>query len=728
MVNPKLVDLYGESSKYAFETLISKLGEDTAMTVKCSGYAQIVGDTKIPTTITTTTSKVQYVSNTVKHWLCELGREYENIPVNVYSEIYKTGGMPLCVRSQYSNFGNDKYTPELNREILDLYGNDSAEAFRSLAELLGEEIARTVKVVMCTKVEGGVCIPTNLTTMPGNVSLVEGIIKYWLFGIGVNPNEVVVNVSANSGNYGGVPLISSTSEQNDMKQYTDCLVNSTGNFKNGADNVVLSRSVVELYGEESKEYLECLVRKLGVAVALNVRCAGNTQVIRGMRMPGTLGVRFEDYIYVRDKVYEWISEWAGAPNNNDILIVSDLDKYVGVPLCVIGKEDNTRISIVDNLVINPYVIDTFGDGCVSKLNVFMRSISEDIAKTVYVHTRMSQTLYGVKFPAVIYTTEQNVAVVEEALKNLIHLLDSESNSGWNVLSAAIKRGTLLRDNAKVRILPIDEDCGAVRLCVLESDIKKFKSNMVINPKLVAIFGDDGAYKLKSMAYKLDMDAAKSVRIFTNTSQSLYGTKIPCDISVKNSMVIHTTNVVNACMDLWSSSNKDKHISVFSESYAQGDMPLLININGESEQQEDDVDMTEYFKERMREYKDELRHMWDNLSLSSYNTKCMFIMALDQYIEAYYIVDEDIKSGSYELGERESYIDRKHAGVSQDTQSLIKVATTIRFECYSSSCIREVNNLLNDCNIKSIIDEFGISGNIGSNDGFQVALNFMRGEY
>ncbi len=98
MLNPKIVELYGEGSRKPLENLINLLG-DKASAVYIVGHCgcRYVNGVKMPNVVTTEQSQVSFVEQCVHKLYDDWGGGADDETIEVWSETEKKGNIPLCV-------------------------------------------------------------------------------------------------------------------------------------------------------------------------------------------------------------------------------------------------------------------------------------------------------------------------------------------------------------------------------------------------------------------------------------------------------------------------------------------------------------------------------------------------------------------------------------------------------------------------------------------------------
>lgn len=116
-------------------------------------------------------------------------------------------------------------------------------------------------------------------------------------------------------------------------------------------------------------------------------------------------------------------------------------------------------------------------------------------------------------------------------------------------------------------------------------------------------------------------------------------------------------------------------------------------------------MMDYFKKKLRSYEVKLRELLVNKREMLYEQKCLFILAFNQYIEAAYMVENDISDGAFDIDNFNSWLRRRHRSVSSWVLYLREVVATIQFECYSPDCISDVDRFMSYDRLPAMVFEF-----------------------
>lgn len=110
----------------------------------------------------------------------------------------------------------------------------------------------------------------------------------------------------------------------------------------------------------------------------------------------------------------------------------------------------------------------------------------------------------------------------------------------------------------------------------------------------------------------------------------------------------------------------------------------------------------------------------------YDSKCMFLLALRQYIEALYVVECNCKSGEYTINNVKDYVKKEHTDTYGAFEILLKNTDAIIVGCYTKICVMQVEKFIKSDALIDILTEFGIVKKSDLNNAFRAAAK-MAGE-
>lgn len=107
---------------------------------------------------------------------------------------------------------------------------------------------------------------------------------------------------------------------------------------------------------------------------------------------------------------------------------------------------------------------------------------------------------------------------------------------------------------------------------------------------------------------------------------------------------------------------------------------------------------------LNKYKERLIVMCSDLSNCTYETYCMIIIALYQFIKAKAILDN---GGSDDSSCVTHYIAQHHNGIPGCVSKLIMLYNLICVGCYTGECSKSLNEFVNGHDLIKILREFRI---------------------
>lgn len=118
-------------------------------------------------------------------------------------------------------------------------------------------------------------------------------------------------------------------------------------------------------------------------------------------------------------------------------------------------------------------------------------------------------------------------------------------------------------------------------------------------------------------------------------------------------------------------------------------------------------MLKFFKDRRDNYKTILMNMSRNISDQPYDSKCMFVIALYQYIESLFMIQYWREGVAYETEDIKKYVNNRHRKVSKSFDILTSVYEQINAGCYMDDCVSDVKEFIDNGDFKPICEEFEI---------------------
>lgn len=141
----------------------------------------------------------------------------------------------------------------------------------------------------------------------------------------------------------------------------------------------------------------------------------------------------------------------------------------------------------------------------------------------------------------------------------------------------------------------------------------------------------------------------------------------------------------------------------------------------------DEDFTQHFKNKANKYKDWLGLQSVTLSTMSYDSRCMFLLALYGFIEASFMVDENIQSGqSFSTEEILDYVRRWHSRFIEDIEDIFDTVTLIKSDCLSDECLSKVNKIIEHDRLRRVLSRLWIYPPVKNPDLMDTFLK-MSGE-
>lgn len=211
ILNPKLVELYGEGSREPLDMLIDILGDQVAPTVYVAGNAgcRYVNGVKMPNGVTTESAQVNYVENCVNRFYDEWGGGVMGETIEVWTEMLEKGDIPLCVSNKKvaasSVPSNAKY--KVNPELVAMYGEESRDMLTRLVDAVGD------RATMCNVITeygiqyvNSVKMPSAMSVGYEHVSCVEERVVNFLEEWGGKKGGVSMDVFEERFKKGDVPL------------------------------------------------------------------------------------------------------------------------------------------------------------------------------------------------------------------------------------------------------------------------------------------------------------------------------------------------------------------------------------------------------------------------------------------------------------------------------------------------------------------------------------------
>lgn len=140
-----------------------------------------------------------------------------------------------------------------------------------------------------------------------------------------------------------------------------------------------------------------------------------------------------------------------------------------------------------------------------------------------------------------------------------------------------------------------------------------------------------------------------------------------------------------------------------------------------------MDLSVYHNDKMQQYLPILIDSAKKLKSLTYDSKCMFINALYQYIvslcvfeRGYY--DED----DYDFSDIEEYVESEHKAAFSAFKVLVEIKDYVCISCYVTIARKAIENFINSDDLMSILTEFGIVTTSDLNNAFR-ASTIMGGE-
>lgn len=304
----------------------------------------------------------------------------------------------------------------LNPELIKIYGNGCESLLTELLLELGDGIGAEcyMSTIGYTTV-GAAMMPTTMVTLYDMREVNRRIEQYKM----IYPIMLIKQVSKVPSGY--IPL------------YVE-------DYKRRKNNMKVNPTLLQLYGEESRESLQNLVDKIGEKVAPTVYVFGKTgcKYINGVKIPNALTTEASNVNYVKDCVKRFYEEWGGeALNENLIEVWDETDGKGDIPLCA----EEPRLKNVD---VNPELIKFCGEESRSLLEQMIYTIGEEMSSSVKVISEDgTQDVDGVKMPKTMSVVNSDMTKVSVRMNDFtLHLGRSDEFVSISTVSQDWKEGDI----------------------------------------------------------------------------------------------------------------------------------------------------------------------------------------------------------------------------------------------------------------------------------------------